>query len=132
MIGQLNVLTRVISDYDAVAELQTAVDSRDAQAIRAAICYVENVNFSLLLAEEVEAAKQLLRSLERIEALKEAVLKLDQKTMLELRNYSKPPKIVHQVIKATLLLLGYDESLIVVSGMTDFKHHVLYTVEGQN
>ena len=108
------------------------MDSRDVQAIRAAIRYVENVNFSLLLAEEVEAAKQLLRSLERIEALKEAVLKLDQKTMLELRNYSKPPKIVHQVIKATLLLLGYDESLIVVSGMIDFKYHVLYTVEGKN
>ena len=107
------------------------MDSRDVQAIRDAIRYVENVNFSLLLAEEVEAAKQLLKSVERIEALKESVLKLDQKTMLELRNYSRPPKIVHQVIKATLLLLGDDESSIVVSRMIDFKHHVLYAVEGQ-
>ena len=102
------------------------MDSRDVEAVRAAIRYVENVNFSLLLAEEVEAAKQLLKSVERIQALKEAVLKLDQKTMLELRNYSKPPKIVHQVIKATLLLLGYNESLITVSKTSDYITFLKY------
>ena len=98
-----------------VAELQTAIDRGDLQALRDAIHCVENMSFCLLLAEEVEAAKRLLKSLERIQGLKEAVLKLDQKTMLELRNYSKPPKMVHQVIKATLRLLGFDQTMTAVS-----------------
>ena len=91
------------------------MDRRDLQALQDAILCVENTSFCLLLAEEVEAAKRLLKSLERIQGLKEAVLKLDQKTMLELRNYSKPPKMVHQVIKATLLLLGFHETVTAVS-----------------
>ena len=101
-----------------VAELQSAMDRRDLQALQDAILCVENMSFCLLLAEEVEAAKRLLKSLERIQGLKEAVLKLDQKTMLELRNYSKPPKMVHQVIKATLRLLGFDQTMTAVSKKT--------------
>ncbi|XP_068679681.1 kyphoscoliosis peptidase-like isoform X2 [Montipora foliosa] len=98
-------------------ELQTATNARDANALRSIIRHAENVNFTLLLPKEVDNAQQLLNSLERIQALKEAVLKLDQKTMLELRNYSKPPELVHQVIKATLLLLGYDITLTTTVGM---------------
>lgn len=91
------------------------MDRRDVKAILTAIHELENMNFSSRLAEELAAAKKLLKSLERIEALKEAVLKMDQKTMLELKNYSKPPKMVHQVMRASLLLLGYDETSTVVS-----------------
>lgn len=75
----------------------------------------ENSNFASLLTKEIEAAKDLLQSILRIQALKEAVLKLDQKTMIELRNYSKPPKIVLQVMRATLLLLGHEINLTAVS-----------------
>ena len=85
------------------------------KAILTAIRELENMNFSSQLAEEVAAAKKLLKSLEIIEALKEAVLKMDQNTMLELKNYSKPPEMVHQVMRASLVLLGYDETLTRVS-----------------
>ena len=103
-------------DFTIVAELQAAMDSRDVKGLRAAIRKMENSHFIFsFTSEEVEAAKRLLRHLEIIEGLKEAVLKLDQKTMLELRNYSKPPKLVHRVMKAALLLLGDDETKTVVS-----------------
>ena len=111
-----------------VTELQTATNARDANALRSIIRHAENVNFTLLLPKEVDTAQQLLNSLERIQALKEAVLKLDQKTMLELRNYSKPPELVHQVIKATLLLLGYDITLTTVSNNTSLGFFFRFTL----
>lgn len=98
------------------------MDSRDVRALRAAIREVEESNFILAFtSEEIEAAKRLLKSLERIEALKEAVVKLDRKTMQELRNYSDPPKLVHRVMKAALLLLGDELKVTTVSLCTVFN-----------
>lgn len=98
------------------------MDSRDVRALRAAIREVEESNFIFAFtSEEVEAAKRLLKSLERIEALKEAVVKLNQKTMLELRNYSDPPKLVHRVMKAALVLLGDELKVTTVSLCTLFS-----------
>ena len=92
------------------------------RALRAAIREVEEPKFSLAFTtEEVDSAKRLLKSLERIEALKEAVMKLNQKTMLELRNYSDPPKLVHRVMKAALLLLGDELKVTTVSLCTLFS-----------
>ena len=97
------------------------MDSRDVRALRAAIREVEESNFILAFTSEFEAAKRLLKSLERIEALKEAVVKLDRKTMQELRNYSDPPKLVHRVMKAALLLLGDELKVTTVSLCTVFN-----------
>ncbi|XP_068670945.1 dynein beta chain, ciliary-like [Montipora foliosa] len=91
---------------EAKNELQAASKSGDAKALRNEIRKVENSNVAFLLTKEIEEAKDLLQSIERIHALKEAVLKLDRKTMVELRKYSKPPKIVLHVMKATLVLLA--------------------------
>ena len=113
---EVEAAKRLLRHLEIIAELQTAMDSRDVKGLRAAIRKMENSHFTFsFTSEEVEAAKRLLRHLEIIEGLKEAVLKLDQKTMLELRNYSKPPKLVHRVMKAALLLLGDDETKTVVS-----------------
>ena len=98
-----------------VTELQAASKSGDAKALRNVIRKVENSNVAFLLTKEIEEAKDLLQSIERIHALKEAVLKLDRKTMVELRKYSKPPKIVLHVMKATLVLLGHEITLVTVS-----------------
>lgn len=91
------------------------------RALRAAIREVEESNFIFAFTSEFEAAKRLLKSLERIEALKEAVVKLDRKTMQELRNYSDPPKLVHRVMKAALLLLGDELKVTTVSLCTVFN-----------
>ena len=36
-------------------------------------------------------------------------MKLDKKTIAEIRSYANPPKLVHDVMKASLLLLGDHE-----------------------
>ena len=47
--------------------------------------------------------------LKKLQKLLHAVLNLDQSTIAEIRGYNNPPKGVHQVMRATLLVLGYWE-----------------------
>jgi len=39
---------------------------------------------------------------------------MDMKTMSEMRRYHKPPKKVHEVMQAVLLLFGQDEEITTV------------------
>lgn len=103
------------TNFFFLTELYAASTTEDARALWNVIRKVENSNVAFLLTKEIEDAKYLLQSIERIQALKEAVLKMDRKTMVELRKYSKPPKIVLEVMKATLILLGHEITLVTVS-----------------
>ena len=47
--------------------------------------------------------------LRRLEQRKKAILGLSQCVIAELKSYSSPPPQVHQVMRATLLLLGNPE-----------------------
>ncbi len=91
--------------------MQTATNAKDLKSIRTALRNVEKNKFASRLTKEVKNAKKMIKSLERMASLDEAVLKLDQRRMLELRNYANPPKLVYHVIQATLLLLGDEEQL---------------------
>ena len=102
-------------EFFFLTELYAASKTGDARALWNVIRKVENSNVAFLLTKEIEDAKYLLQSIERIQALKEAVLKMDRKIMVELRKYSKPPKIVHEVMKATLILLGHEITLVTVN-----------------
>ena len=55
-------------------------------------------------------AREMHRSLERLQELKKAIIQMDQKKILEIKNYTNPPRLVHEVIIATLLLLGEPET----------------------
>ena len=67
-------------DFTIVAELQAAMDNRDVESLRAAICKVENSHvISSFTSEEVEAAKRLLRHLEIIAELQAAMDSRDVK-----------------------------------------------------
>ena len=47
--------------------------------------------------------------------LQQAIERTDRGTMSEMRNYSKPPQAVHDVLTAALLLLGDHEDATKVS-----------------
>ena len=64
---------------------------------------------------QVSQSRALLQSLQRIEKLRITILKMDAKTMLEIRRYASPPPLVHEVMVAALLLLGDHEELTRVS-----------------
>ncbi|KAK2168167.1 hypothetical protein NP493_1243g00005 [Ridgeia piscesae] len=90
-------------------ELQRAIEAQHIDQLRAAIKTVENKRYITRLQREYDQAKKLVLSLVRIEKLRHAVMELDRKTMAEIRSYSRPPKLVHYVMRASLLLLGDHE-----------------------
>ena len=90
-------------------ELQRAIEAQHIDQLRAAIKTVENKRYITRLQREYDQAKKLVLSLVRIEKLRHAVMELDRKTMAEIRSYSRSPKLVHYVMRASLLLLGDHE-----------------------
>ena len=52
---------------------------------------------------------QLYCRLKKLQKLLHAVLNLDQSTIAEIRGYNSPPAGIHEVMKATLLVLGFWE-----------------------
>ena len=57
---------------------------------------------------EIQQAESRLKSFERIARLSSAILSMDSATMMEVRHYKRPPHVVHQVMRAALILLGDD------------------------
>ena len=57
----------------------------------------------------MQEAKQVLESLARMERLQQAILNMDQATMSEIKSYNKPPDGVHDIMRATFLMLGEHE-----------------------
>lgn len=51
----------------------------------------------------------MILQLKELEKRKRAVLELSQRVIAELKSYSNPPPLVHQVMSATFLLLGNPE-----------------------
>ena len=88
-----------------ITDLLNAIESRDLEVLRRAVKAVERQKYTNRLRDEVEVGRRLIKSLERIRKLNKAVLDMDQTTMLEIKSYSSPPALVHEVIVATLLLL---------------------------
>ncbi|XP_078621048.1 calcium-activated chloride channel regulator 3A-1-like [Branchiostoma floridae x Branchiostoma japonicum] len=61
---------------------------------------VQELGYQILDADKVR----------RLENLRHEVLQMNQSTISEIRNYNHPPQLVHQVMVATYLLLGVNES----------------------
>lgn len=57
----------------------------------------------------------ILQRLEKVENLKHEVLKLDQRTIAEIKSFSAPPAAMITVMRAVLLLLGSDKQAMNVS-----------------
>ncbi|ELT97869.1 hypothetical protein CAPTEDRAFT_204392 [Capitella teleta] len=77
--------------------------------IRHWLRYIEEKRFVSHMKDDVGLAKELLRSLDRIAKLQKALLNLDSALIAEIRGYAKPPKLVHEVMVASFLLLGDHE-----------------------
>ena len=95
--------------------LRQATSDRDKKSLRKLLKYIEKKRYVSAMKEDVSTAKEVLRSLDRIELLCHAILDMDAATMSEIRRYANPPKLVHEVMIATLLLLGDHEGKTRVS-----------------
>ena len=54
-----------------------------------------------------------------MERLKKAIMKMDQSGMAEIRSYNKPPRPVHDIMSAALLLLRKNEEETKVNAKKD-------------
>ena len=95
--------------------LLEAIEARNTKELSKLLKYIEQKRYVSHMPEDVNLARELLRSLDRIEKLRRAILNLDAALIAEIRRYSKPPKLVHEVMVASLLLLGDHEGKTRVS-----------------
>ena len=65
--------------------------------------------------DEYDKAKKLLEHLLELYRLKEKILLMDDSVMSEIKNYTKPPQLVHSVMSAVFLVLGETTQTISVS-----------------
>ena len=77
------------------------------------ITYLTSV-LSSVPQNEVREARYLADRQERLHHLHHTILDMDKKTMTEIRRYHKPPAGVHQVMRASLLIMGEDEESTMV------------------
>ena len=92
-----------------ITELREAIFNRRLKPLQQALCRVEEFGYHVIrLKPQYERGKALLDFLQQIEKLTQ--LMLDKRTMAEIRNYPLAPKMVHQVIRTALLLMGESES----------------------
>ena len=93
------------------------MSKRDLQRLEKAVDAAEKEGFEKKLGLQMKMARKVMEQLRRIEKLRHAILDLDQKTIAEIKSYSKPPDGVHQVMQATFLLLGNSEKEVKVGVM---------------
>uniref|UniRef100_H2Z7K6 Dynein heavy chain coiled coil stalk domain-containing protein n=1 Tax=Ciona savignyi TaxID=51511 RepID=H2Z7K6_CIOSA len=89
--------------------LSSAVLSRVIADIQSAVDRIKKGGFDELSSDVASAEKLLLR-LRHLERLRSEVLELKQSTIAELRSYKQPIPVIHNVMKATYMLLGVPEN----------------------
>jgi hypothetical protein len=82
--------------------------------LEAALAAVDKYGLEKRLQLQYKAAQRLAEQLRRIEKLRHDILNLDQKTIAEIKSYSNPPEAVHNVMAATMVLLGETEQAVKV------------------
>ncbi|XP_067940789.1 kyphoscoliosis peptidase-like isoform X2 [Watersipora subatra] len=92
--------------------LQEATRTKNLHKLRAAVALMKTNELVDKVAEDAVLAEDMLVKMEQIDEMKQAIEQTDRGTMSEMRNYSKPPRAVHDVLIATLLLLGDHEDAV--------------------
>ncbi|KAK2179653.1 hypothetical protein NP493_478g03003 [Ridgeia piscesae] len=92
------------------SKLKRAMEERDDAAITEAISETERLGLSSKLRHDILAAKNSVSRRERTAQSKPSILDFGKSTISEIRSYDHPPRIVHRVIQAALMLLGESES----------------------
>ena len=96
-------------------EIKEKKETIDTDAISGIIAEMEGLGFDKTpMYHEMATARNVVKRKKRLAALQHDVLMLDRRTMSEMRSYIRPPKVLHEVLQAALLLLGEDEKTAAV------------------
>ena len=96
----------------SAVELHEAMEpeEKDTDVISGIIAELEGLGFDKTpMYHEMATARNVVERKKRLAALKHDVLMMDRRNMSEMRSYNRPPEVLHEVLRAALLLLGEDE-----------------------
>ncbi|ESO92662.1 hypothetical protein LOTGIDRAFT_233093 [Lottia gigantea] len=116
---------KVLQVLKAKSELTEACQKRKLPALEEALRNAKAANFDRSLDLPIAIATRLRDRIAKMEKLRHEVLSMEQKTISEIKSYSKPPDGIHPTLTATFLLLGVQmkelkewKSVIVLMGKT--------------
>ena len=104
-----------------------AMSKRHLRRLETAINAADGAGLAEKLGLQMKMARRILEQLRRIERLRHDILTLDQKTIAEIKSYSKPPEPVYKVMRATFVMLGDTEDMLSVSFPAEKSHSFLRT-----
>lgn len=61
------------------------------------------------LSDELQAANEMLKALKKLRRNQDRILRVDHKSITEIRSYKDPPENVHDGMRSTLFILGTPE-----------------------
>ncbi|XP_033109589.1 calponin homology domain-containing protein DDB_G0272472-like [Anneissia japonica] len=103
---------KILKLFKAKDDLEDAMERRNLEDLEKSINFVKKNTFEADLPHEMIRANKMLINLKRLKRLRDEILNLKQSTVAEIRSYSKPPRVVHQVMIGTYLLLGNKEKTL--------------------
>ncbi|KAK3104804.1 hypothetical protein FSP39_010451 [Pinctada imbricata] len=98
--------------------LDDALHFKQIELIERAVDLIETRRHEGHMLKQLNEAKELAVRLKKVTQLMHDVLALNQKLVAELRSYQQPLPEVHDIMKATFLLLGNFEEETRITGIT--------------
>ncbi|CAG5116743.1 unnamed protein product [Candidula unifasciata] len=93
-------------------DLRDAIRRSNAGVLERTIAEAENSRYAGQLRPQIEAAERKLEHLRELNKYSHDILTMDQATISEIHSYHRPPACVHDVMAASYMLLGHDESTL--------------------
>ncbi len=98
-------------------DINDAIENHDIEKLEKAIRTAEEAGLDEQLSVRLELVNSFLAQLQRLRKLRHPILELNQATIAEIKSYSKPPEVVHKVMKATFIVLGDNKDSLMVNYM---------------
>lgn len=88
--------------------MSEACRRRNPKTIKKYINEAKEANFDHRLDMQIQLSTKILDRVTKVEKLMKPLLKMNQNMLTEMKKYMTPPESVHQILKATCILLGDD------------------------
>ncbi|XP_045156683.2 lim and transglutaminase domain protein ltd-1-like isoform X2 [Mercenaria mercenaria] len=92
--------------WEVKKELRSAIKGRNINVVNKWLARAKKSKYHQDLQEDITEAERLQDNLTKMKGHMHPMAKMDPHTIIEIRNYKRPPKIVHDVMSSTYLLLG--------------------------
>lgn len=95
--------------WEVKRELQAAIKGRNIYVIRKWLDRAKKSKYSADLQEHITKAENMQGNIKKLKGYLHPIARMDPQNIIEIRNYKRPPNIVHDVMKSTYLLLGEEK-----------------------